>query len=260
MLAVSPEVYSSLIGVGVAAIVVVLLSRFFAKSWSGPILIGVNLAVIGSAYMLFFFRDPERLTPDDPAYVLAGADGRIMSIKHMIEPKHLQTNAVRISIFLSLTDVHVNRAPISGSVSYARYFPGSRYFTFLEKSSDFNQHSEIVLENERTTCLVHQIVGPVARRVVYWVHAGQRIQAGQRIGMMKFGSRLDIYIPEADIAKIIVKEKQKVRAGETILAVLKDKAPAAGGTGAAPAATPAPLGAPAPVTTNTPAPVGVPAP
>jgi phosphatidylserine decarboxylase len=259
MLAVNSEVYSSLIAVGVAAVAILFLARFFAKSWSGPILIAINLAVIGSAYMLYFFRDPERLTPDDPRYLMAGADGKIMSVKHVFEPKHLQTNAVRISIFLSLTDVHVNRAPITGSISYARYFPGARYFTFLEKSSDFNQHSEIVIQNERTTCLVNQIVGPIARRVVYWVHAGQRIQAGQRIGMMKFGSRLDIYIPEADVEKILVREKQKVRAGETILVVLKDKPAAPGGADAAPATAPAPISIPAPVTAPAPTPAGVPA-
>lgn len=224
MLAVHPEVTSSLIAVGVVAVAVVGLARLFTKSWSGPLLIGLNLAVIGSAYMLYFFRDPERLTPDDPSIVFAGADGKIMGVKQLVEPKHLQTNAVRISIFLSLVDVHVNRAPIQGAVTYARYFPGARHFTFLEKSSDFNQHSEILLENERTRCLVNQIVGPIARRVVFWVRVGQRPQAGQRIGMMKFGSRLDIYVPEADVEKILVREGQKVVAGETPLLRLKEKA------------------------------------
>jgi phosphatidylserine decarboxylase len=245
MLAVHPEVSTSLAAVAVIAVVILLISRFFTKSWSGPFLIGLNLAVIGSAYMLYFFRDPERLTPDNPDFVFAGADGKVMSVKHMVEPKHLQTNAVRISIFLSLMDVHVNRAPIPGTVTYAKYFPGSRYFTFLEKASDFNQHSEIVIENERTRVLVNQIVGPIARRVVYWVKPGQRAQAGQRIGMMKFGSRLDIYLPEDDVDKILVKENQKVRAGETVLVVLKEKAPAEAPS-PAPASTNEPPAAAAP--------------
>ena len=225
MLAVNPEVIPSLVVVLGASLLILLIARLFARSWSGPLLFSINLAVISSAYLLYFFRDPERLTPEDPRAIIAGADGEIMSIKHLIEPKHLQTNAVRFSIFLSLTDVHVNRAPIPGLVTFAKYFPGTRYFTFLEKSSDSNQHSEIVIQNDRTTCLVNQIVGPVARRVVFWIKPGDHPAVGSRIGMMKFGSRLDIYIPEADVGDILVTEHQKVVAGETVLALLKEKAP-----------------------------------
>jgi phosphatidylserine decarboxylase len=227
MLAVNSEVYSSLIATLGVSIAIILLIRIFTRSWSLPLLIGLNLAVIGSAYMLYFFRDPERLTPEGPGLVVSGADGKVMGIKEVFEPKHLQTNAIRISIFLSLTDVHVNRAPIPGTVTYAQYFPGARYFTFLEKSSDFNQHSEIVFENEHTKILVNQIVGPIARRVVFWVKPGQRSQAGERIGMMKFGSRLDMYIPADDVSAIRVKTGQKVRAGETVVAVIKPRRPAA---------------------------------
>jgi phosphatidylserine decarboxylase len=223
MLAVNSEVTTSLIAVLVVAIVMTVFIRLFTRRWSGPVLIGCNLAVIGCAYMLFFFRDPERLTPDDPSMVFAGADGKIMAIKHLVEDKHLHTNAVRISVFLSLMDVHVNRAPIQGTVTFAKYFPGERYFTFEEKSSDFNQHSEIVIENDRTRILVNQIVGPVARRVVFWVEPGQRLQAGERLGIMKFGSRLDVYIPADDVNEILVEPGQAVTAGETVLVSLKPK-------------------------------------
>jgi phosphatidylserine decarboxylase len=225
MMAVNSEVYTSLIAVILLAIVFAGLLRLFTRSWSGPLLIGFNLAIIGCAYMLYFFRDPERLTPDDPALIFAGADGKVMGIKNVVEPKHLHTNAVRISIFLSLLDVHVNRAPIPGTVMFAQYFPGERYFTFQEKSSDFNQHSEIVIENERIRILVNQVVGPIARRVIFWCKPGTRLQAGERLGMMKFGSRLDIYIPADDIQDILVKTGQTVTAGETVLASLKPKIP-----------------------------------
>lgn len=226
MFAVNSEVVSSLIATPLVAVVLALLCRLFTRSWKTPLLLAFNVAVIGFAYMLYFFRDPERLTPDDPDLVFAGADGKVMSVSHVFEDRHFKTNAVRISVFLNLLDVHVNRAPISGVVSFADYFPGERFFTFQEKSSDFNQHSEILIENARTKCLVKQIVGPVARRVVYWIKPGQRIQAGQRIGMMKFGSRLDLYLPEDAVKEILVKPGQKVTTGETPVASLKPPAPA----------------------------------
>ncbi|MDO9540885.1 MAG: phosphatidylserine decarboxylase [Kiritimatiellia bacterium] len=178
------------------------------------------LALFGAGFMLFFFRDPERIPPADPAAIVAGADGTVLAVKDMREDNFLKTDVVRISIFLSLLDVHVNRAPIGGKISFLRYYPGKRYFTFMEKSSDYNQHSSILIENERTRCLVNQIVGPVARRVVYWLKLGQTVGAGERIGMMKFGSRLDMYFPKADVA-VLVKPGAKVEAGVTVVAVLK---------------------------------------
>ena len=163
--------------------------------------------------------------PADPAAIVAGADGTIMGIKEMREDNFMKTDTVRVSIFLSLLDVHVNRAPIGGKITFLKYYPGKRYFTFLEKSSDYNQHSSILIENNRTRCLVNQIVGPVARRVVYWLKLEQTVKTGDRIGMMKFGSRLDMYFPKADV-EVLVKPGDKVKAGVTPVARLK---PAAGG-------------------------------
>ena len=143
-----------------------------------------------------------------------------MSVVDVDEPEFLKTKAVRISIFLSLVDVHVNRSPIAGKVEHAQYYPGARYFTFEEKSSELNQHSSIVIRGDKTSCLVKQIVGPVARRVVYWLEPGQVLVKGERIGMMKFGSRLDMYFPREDV-DVIVKKGDKVRAGETVVARLR---------------------------------------
>ncbi len=181
------------------------------------------LAVISSCYMLYFFRDPERTAPTDPAAILAGADGVIMAVKDVGEHELLGVETVRISIFLSLFDVHVNRAPISGTVTKLGYFPGKRYFTFLEESSEHNQHSVILIEGAEITCLVKQITGPVARRVVYWLKLDQEIAAGDKIGMMKFGSRLDMYLPVRDV-EVLVKEGDRVTAGETIVARLAERA------------------------------------
>lgn len=178
------------------------------------------LAVIGAGFMLFFFRNPERIPPSDSSIIVAGADGTIMAVKEMREDSLLKTDTIRISIFLSLFDVHVNRAPIAGKINFLQYYPGKRYFTFMEKSSDYNQHSSILIENARTRCLVNQIVGPVARRVVYWLELGQTVAMGDRIGMMKFGSRLDMYFPKADI-EVLIKPGAKVTAGVTAVARLK---------------------------------------
>jgi len=173
-------------------------------------------------YLLYFFRDPERIPPADIDAVVAGADGTVAAITEAYEGRYLTAPCVRISIFLSLFDVHVNRAPIAGESFFLGYFPGKRLFTFQAKSSAVNQHNKILIVSERTRCLVCQIVGPVCRRVVYWPSHDKAVEVamGERIGMMKFGSRLDIYLP-ADDVKVIVTPGAKVRAGETVVARIR---------------------------------------
>ncbi|MCG2659341.1 MAG: phosphatidylserine decarboxylase [Kiritimatiellae bacterium] len=181
-------------------------------------------AIVSIAYLLFFFRDPERTPPADAAAIVAGADGRVASVTRLREDAFLKTDCVRISIFLSLFDVHVNRAPIAGRSTFLGYFPGKHLFTFQEKSSDVNQHNKILVANAQTHCLVCQIVGPVCRRVVYWPDHDQAVDVaiGERIGMMKFGSRLDMYLPVSDV-QILTKPGDTVRAGETIVARFKNQ-------------------------------------
>jgi len=190
--------------------------------WTGA----VPAAVLG-AYLLYFFRDPERTPPDDPRAVVAGADGVLARISRPGPRAELGgAEAVRLSIFLSLFDVHVNRAPLGGASTFLGYRPGKRFFTFLDKSSEMNQHNAILIEGESTRCLLHQIVGPVARRVVYWPDHGRavKIARGERIGMMKFGSRLDMYLPAAAVV-IVAREGDRVRAGETVVARVTNPAP-----------------------------------
>lgn len=187
------------------------------------------------AYFIYFFRDPERIVPVNPSAVVAGADGIIAGIKDVSENEItgieeirkavgkdalFKNGALRISIFLSLFDVHVNRAPIAGEVTFLKYYPGKRYFTFTEKSSRYNQHNAIVISGS-TPCLIHQIVGPVARRVVAWLKSGQAVSTGEKIGIMKFGSRLDMYFSKSDIA-VRVRPGDRVVAGESIVAMLKE--------------------------------------
>lgn len=206
--------------------VVLLVSGLLAVIVTSPwTCILVGWAFIG--YFLYFFRDPERIPPRATTAIVAGADGTVAAITDVHEGKYLNTDCVRISIFLSLFDVHVNRSPIAGQATFLGYFPGKRLFTFQEKSSEVNQHNKILIVGERTRCLVCQIVGPVCRRVVYWSDHDKSVAValGEKIGMMKFGSRLDMYLPKADV-DILVKPGMTVRAGVTIVAHLKNAVPA----------------------------------
>ena len=220
-MSVRPEVVPFLLAAVAIGVAVSLILRLFRQPSRTAGLAALITTVILGAYMLYFFRDPVRTAPQDPRAVVAGADGKVMRISYMHEDKFLKTDVVRISIFLSLFDVHVNRAPVDGKITYLGYFPGSRFFTFQDKSSDLNQHSSILIEGGRTRCLVNQIVGPVARRVVYWLTLDQQVASGDSIGMMKFGSRLDMYLPKSEVA-LRVKEGDKVRAGETVVATVNE--------------------------------------
>jgi len=181
------------------------------------------VTVLATAFVLYFFRDPDRCPPQEWDAIVSGADGRVMSVTASTESEHLNTACVRISVFLSLFDVHVNRSPLSGQSTFIGYYPGKTAFAFREKSSKVNQHNKVLIEGPYTRCLVAQIVGPFARRVVYWLdqHNAQAVKAGDRIGMMKFGSRMDVYLPEAEV-KVLVKPGDRVRAGETVIARVRD--------------------------------------
>lgn len=196
-----------------------LLFLLFGVSGGTSLFLGLLLANISAGYMLFFFRDPDRATPSDPGLVVAAASGKLAKIAEVYEGEYLKTDTVRISIFLSLLDVHVNRFPIGGSSTFLGYFPGKRLFTFDEKSSDVNQHNTILVKGEGTSCLITQIVGPVCRRVVYWLRPDKTVSVrrGQRFGMMKFGSRLDMYFPKGDI-EILSQIGEQVTAGQTVIA------------------------------------------
>jgi len=228
------EVVPFLVVAVVLAAVLAAFCRFLGVSGTAAGIAALAFGLILWAYLLYFFRDPERTPPSDPDAVVAGADGviaRIVTLQPaefdrcarfsgLTDRGRFATGAVvRISIFLSLIDVHVNRAPIAGTSRFLGYFPGKHIFTFKEKSSDYNQHNSIVIEGERTSCLFNQIVGPVARRVVYWPDHDKpvRLTIGDRVGMMKFGSRLDMYFPDGDVA-VLCREGDGVRAGETVIA------------------------------------------
>ena len=176
--------------------------------------------LVGCLFMLYFFRDPERTITAGPEELVSAADGTVRSVELLEEKRFLKCPAVRISVFLSPFNVHVNRHAMGGVIQEAGYTPGRHLFTMDARSSEYNEHSSILVVGEKTRCLERQIVGPVVRRVVYWQEAGERVEKGQRLGMMKFGSRMDLYFPAAEV-EAVVKRGDKVQAGLTVVARLK---------------------------------------
>jgi phosphatidylserine decarboxylase len=172
--------------------------------------------VVLSLFMIFFHRDPRRVCPQGDDLILAGADGRIRRVERVNEPHFMEGESQRVSIFLSPFNVHMNRAPVGGAVRRLEYTPGRHALTIRNVASEINEHSSILIDSSRGRCLVRQIVGPVVRRVVHWLEEGQTLKAGETFGMMRFGSRLDIYLPVDGVA-IEVEKGDRVRAGETVI-------------------------------------------
>ncbi len=207
--------------VGGALAVFALCAALAQLAHLSSLALGLAFAgVLLAAGMLFFFRDPEREVTADAGAVLSGADGLVRSVEEMEEPAYLEGKATRISVFLSIFDVHVNRTPLSGRVRKVEYTPGKHLFAYLDAASEYNEHTTILIEGAGVSCLVRQIVGPVARRVVCWLKQGHSIAAGQRLGIMKFGSRLDVYVPSSRV-KVEVRKGDRVVAGRTVIATLK---------------------------------------
>ncbi len=183
--------------------------------------VGLHAAAVLFAlvlFMLFFFRDPERHVPPDKGFI-SPADGRVVSIAPQYERDHLKTNALRISIFMSPFNVHVNRSPCDGEVLAVKHTPGSFKAAFKESASLKNENTAMLLKNGSDNILVRQVAGFLARRTVCRVRPGSTLKRGERFGMIKFSSRLDIYLP-SDV-RVIVRPNDRVRAGETLLAAPK---------------------------------------
>jgi phosphatidylserine decarboxylase len=173
-----------------------------------------------SLFVVAFFRDPEREAHASGKAILTPADGRIISIEQVGDRwSPLGTPTVKISIFMSVFNVHVNRVPISGQISEIKYRPGQFFSANLSKASEENECNRITLQTDAGHNVVFvQIAGLIARRIVCWVTEGDDVRAGQRFGLIRFGSRVDLYLP--DTAEIGVQPRQKVKAGETILGYL----------------------------------------
>lgn len=181
-------------------------------------LIRIPLIVIAVLLLIFtlnFFRDPERSIPDKNNIVVSPADGRVLFVKEVLDDKFLESKAKMVSIFMSPLNVHVNRIPISGKVEYLKYIPGEYLAAFEDKASERNERTEIGITNSAGKVLFTQIAGFVARRIVCDLKIGDPVNIGNRFGMIKFGSRVDIIVPVQWQVK--VNKGDNVTAGETIL-------------------------------------------
>ncbi|MBX6374373.1 MAG: phosphatidylserine decarboxylase [Acetobacteraceae bacterium] len=194
----------------------------------GWLLLGDWLVWLGLIFILFclyFFRDPERVPPPRPGVILAPADGKVVSVRPAVPPAELglgETPRWRVAIFLSVLDVHVNRIPADGTVTRIAYRHGAFLNASLDKASDENERNAIamVLPDGRDLAVV-QIAGLIARRIVCQVREGDAVQAGQRFGIIRFGSRTDLYLPEG--VRPLVTEGQTMIGGETVIAELGPK-------------------------------------
>jgi phosphatidylserine decarboxylase len=198
-----------------------LLGVFFI--YQGFLISGWIFLLLGG-FVVFFFRDPFRKIPQGDELVLSPADGRIVKIGPA--PAEEFPGWTQISIFLSIFNVHINRTPIPGVVETRRYNPGKFLAAFNHKASLLNEQNLIIIDSESGKVAVKQIAGLIARRIVCWVGEQDRLEKGRRIGLIRFGSRVDVLFPEKEVA-ILVKEGERVKGGLSILGRLqhKDKSP-----------------------------------
>jgi phosphatidylserine decarboxylase len=164
-------------------------------------------------FVFYFFRDPDRVVPPDPSVVVAPADGRVVEI---VREEFGSRAGHRISIFLSVWDVHVQRAPVAGQISKVEYRPGKFYGAYRPRASRENEQNVIYIHTPTQRIVVKQIAGAIARRVLCWKHAGDEVAMGERLGLIRFGSRVDVWLPIQ--AQPTIARGQFAKGGETILA------------------------------------------
>jgi phosphatidylserine decarboxylase len=167
-----------------------------------------------------FFRNPTRSTVVNPMHVIAPADGKMVIIEDVEEPEYFKGKRLQLSIFMSPLNVHVNRNPVTGTVKFFKYHPGKYLVAWHPKSSTLNERTTVVVENETgIPVLYRQIAGAVARRIRWYIKEGDPVVQGQEYGFIKFGSRIDIFLPVG--TKVNVNINDKVRGGETVLATFE---------------------------------------
>ncbi len=190
--------------------------------WALPDMFGYAMVGV-TIWVAAFFRDPVRTTPTDPTLVIAPADGLVTMIARVPPPPELAGSMVgeftRVSIFMSVFDVHINRSPIAGTVRKIAYIPGKFLNADLDKASEDNERQHFLVEREDGVSIAFtQIAGLVARRILAYVKEGDRVAAGERIGLIRFGSRVDVFLPAGTGSQVLL--GQRTIAGETVLAEL----------------------------------------
>ncbi len=194
------------------AVISVLLCILGFMAWAG-------IFTLLTLFVIYFFRDPERAIPPGEKAILSPADGKVVQVQPCVEERFLKGPAIKLSVFMSLFNVHVNRNPLTGRIVDSAYSRGKFIRADLNQASASNEQNALLVENpEGVRLLVVQIAGLIARRIICWVKKGDRVEKGQRFGMICFGSRLDIYLPENTALRVRLGEK--TLAGKTILGYL----------------------------------------
>jgi len=169
-----------------------------------------------TSFILFFFRDPERVSPDEDDVVVSPADGKVILIEKIFDDKFVKEHVYKVSIFMNIFNVHVNRTPFPGRVTKVSYSPGTFYSANSEQGALENEYCAVILNTPANRLLaVVQVAGLVARRIVCWATKGDELSRGQRFGLIRFGSRVDLYLPLQ--VQLEVSLGQKVKAGQTVL-------------------------------------------
>lgn len=223
---IAKDGYSNILGAALIGLVVVI-AGFFIDGWLAYIFYAVAFLFVVS--ITLFFRDPDRNIPNDQNLILSPADGKIVSLQEVEEEKYIKGKATQICIFLSPLDVHVNRSPASGNIEYVKYNPGVYLMAWDHRASSMNERADFgVLHPSGIKIFFRQITGFMARRIVYHLKEGDKVTAGDRFGIMKFSSRMDILVPPE--VKVEVTEGDRTIGGETVLGRIVKRSDVKGGT------------------------------
>ena len=198
-----------------AILLVLIIASWFVSPWLSLVFLVLAL------YTLAFFRDPDRIAPADDNAILAAADGTVTDIVEIDEPDVVKTKMRRVGIFLSIFNVHTNRAPVDGRVIYREHREGLFLDARRPECSEKNESMTWAFQNSRVTIVVRQLTGAIARRIVGWSRVGDELRRGDRFGMIRFGSRTEVYLPLN--ASVLVKEGDRVAGGLTVIARLADQ-------------------------------------
>ena len=213
---IHPEGRSILLWSGLGLLGLIILSYLFLPAAAPFVLV---VGVVLYAAILQFFRHPERQIPETGQHlVYAPADGKVVVIEETDEPEYFQGKRLQVSIFMSPVNVHVNRTPVPGTVKYVKYHPGKYLVAWHPKSSTENERTTVVIDNGKDEILLRQIAGAMAKRIKNYLSVGQQVEQGQEMGFIKFGSRVDLFLPLD--AKVTVKIGDKVKGNTTVIAEL----------------------------------------
>jgi phosphatidylserine decarboxylase len=219
-MSIHKEGYKILIFGFLALVVINLLVIILLSDHSPLKFIVLSATLLLYIFLLLFFRFPARHLDPDPGLIFAPADGKVVVIEETVEKEYFRDMRLQISIFMSAFNMHSNRYPVSGRIKYVKYHPGNYMVAWHPKSSELNERSSIVIETESgAEILIRQIAGAVARRIVTYAREGEHVTQGEELGFIKFGSRVDIFLPLGTEVEIPI--LQQVKANKSIIAKIK---------------------------------------